>query len=120
VIGADQPRTISRLLSTLLPDYYDFTRMRLNGNHGGCIITHRKGDVFDQYGQKSAPCATGSRCMATSGSSIDGDQSWAGHQDGLLECHRFHDTEWTRTGAPNTVSGVSNLVAGSASCRSTG
>ncbi|KPJ90223.1 MAG: hypothetical protein AMJ53_14410, partial [Gammaproteobacteria bacterium SG8_11] len=47
---AEDPKTISKLISDLIDQPYDFSKMRLNGNHGGNILTATMPGVVDEFG----------------------------------------------------------------------
>jgi hypothetical protein len=99
-----QPKTISKLLTDLTGQDYDFAKMTLNGDHGGDIMTSTMPDMADGLGSlvNYPPPISSDEWLTL----IDSDHTWrADSQTRASELYRFHATgtgqntvEWTFTG----------------------
>ena len=95
-VGGVQPKTISKLLTTVSGVNYDFESMVLNGHHGGNVMTAtmagavdsivgRPVSVFDAYDQPIASDLWQN--------TLDGDHMWReDSQTVMSQLYRFHES----------------------------
>ncbi|MGD8593542.1 MAG: VCBS repeat-containing protein, partial [Gammaproteobacteria bacterium] len=104
VRGGQDPKTISKLLSDLIGQPYDFAAMTLNGNHGGSLITAVMPGVVDEYGQPVSALAKYGLPLSADPwmSTIDSDAIWrANSETATSEQYRKNrattsgEVEWT-------------------------
>ena len=119
-VGGKQPKTISKLLTDLTGQPYDFAQMTLTGDHGGDIMTATMPDVVNSYGQPvniTSQGPTTSYDRPLSGdfwlTLMDGDHMWRqDSQTATSSLYRYNNTTPPQTLDNNVQWRISGLAAG--------